>query len=152
MVREPGGGAGATTSLARSPASAKRSPSRITVPATLLVGRSAGAASAPPQARQTDASTSKERSEWIIALCLMPPALLDLVERGQHLVGSLDHLRVHLIGALRRDEVGDLRHDVDVGGLEQALVDRAESGRAGRAGDRRARGRRLLEEAAAERL
>ena len=56
---------------------------------------------------------------------------------GQHLVGRGDHLGVHLVGALRRDEGGDLRHGVDVGFLEIALLEVAEALRAGIAGQRR---------------
>src|SRR3954471_22655293 len=46
------------------------------------------------------------------------PGSAELVERGHHLVGALDHLRVHLVGPLGRDQAGDLRDDVDVGGLQ----------------------------------
>ena len=76
--------------------------------------------------------------------------MLEMVIAG-HLVGGLDHLGVHLIGALRRDQVGDLGDRIDVGGFEIALLDDAESGVAGHADGRLAGGRGLLEEIAAER-
>src|SRR5690606_13358177 len=44
-----------------------------------------------------------------------------LRERAEHLVGALDDLRVHLVGPLGGDQVGDLRDDVDVRGLQEAL-------------------------------
>src|ERR1700732_2611350 len=125
MVRAPGGGARATTSLAVAPASAKRSLRRITAPSTVLVGRSVGAAAAPPQPRHARASSTSGRNGRVIALFPKPARLLDLV--------------------------GELRDNVDVRGLQQALVERAEADRPARAGDGRARRRRLLEEAAAER-
>ena len=69
-----------------------------------------------------------------------------------HLVGSLDDLGVHLVGALRRYQLGDLAHRIDVRFLEIALMDRAEAGIAGDAVDRRARGGGLAIEVVAERL
>ena len=68
------------------------------------------------------------------------------------LSAALDHLGVHLVGALRLDEVGDLLYRVDVRGLEVALRHRAEAGIARDADDRRPGGSRFLEEIAAERL
>src|SRR5271170_7552947 len=40
-----------------------------------------------------------------------------------HLVCGLDHLGVHFIGALCRNEVGDLGDGIDVGSLDVALLD-----------------------------
>src|ERR1700677_2883554 len=68
-----------------------------------------------------------------------------------HLVCGLDHLGVHFIGALSRNEVGDLGDGIDVGSLDVALLDDPKRSVAGNA-DRRLAGRgRLLEIVAAER-
>src|SRR5690348_14669221 len=150
MVRLPGGGAGATTSLALAPASPKRSPRRMTGPVTVALGRSVAALAG--ETAPTSAVRARRMTNRIMRGFLARPASLHLAQRRHHLVGGLDHFRIHLIGALRRDEVGDLRDDVDIGGLEQALIERAEAGRAGIAGDRRARGGGLEEEVVAERL
>ena len=66
----------------------------------------------------------------------------------QHLVGGADHLGVHLVGALRGDQVGHFRDDVDVGLFEAALRDAAVAFGVGEAVLRRARGRRVGEEVA----
>jgi hypothetical protein len=49
------------------------------------------------------------------------PSSAHLARRAQHLVGARDDARVHLIGALGRDEVGDLGDRVDVGLFEIGL-------------------------------
>src|SRR5580693_8660116 len=68
-----------------------------------------------------------------------------------HLVCGLDHLGVHFIGALSRNEVGDLGDGIDFGSLDVALLDDPKRSVAGNA-DRRLAGRgRLLEIIAAER-
>src|SRR3954465_8996822 len=51
-----------------------------------------------------------------------------LAGRGHHLVGRADNLRVHLVSALRCDQVGDLGHDVDVAGFKRALDEPAIAG------------------------
>ena len=61
------------------------------------------------------------------------PQALIFDDRAGHLVGGLDDLRIHFIGALRADQVGDLRHRVDVGGFQIALLDDAERRVAGHA-------------------
>src|SRR5438105_15138039 len=70
----------------------------------------------------------------------------------QHLVGGADHLGVHLIGALRRDQVGNLGDDLDIGLLEIALLHVAKTIGVGGAVLGRARGRRLREQIVADRL
>src|SRR5205085_5339530 len=70
----------------------------------------------------------------------------------QHLVGGADHLGVHLIGALRRDQVGTLGDDLDIGLLEIALLHVAKTVGVGGAVLGRARGRRLREQIVADRL
>src|SRR6266478_9761806 len=57
----------------------------------------------------------------------------------QHLVGGADHLGVHLVGALRRDQVGNLGDDLDIGLLEIALLHVAKTVGVGDAVLRRAR-------------
>src|ERR1700693_1286079 len=110
-MRVPGGGAGATVSSAWLPVSSKRSPRRSTGPLAVTAGRKvcaiagAAAASAPDSTRDA-------------AIRLM--ASVDLSQGCFHVVRGLDHLRVHLVGALRRDEIGDLGDDIDVRGLEIA--------------------------------
>jgi len=47
---------------------------------------------------------------------------------GEHVVGRLNDLGVHLIGALRGDQLGDLLDRVDVGGLQISLLQAAEAG------------------------
>src|SRR5262245_7363240 len=68
-----------------------------------------------------------------------------LVQGLQHFVRRLDDLGVHLIGALRGDQVGDFLHRVDVRGLEEALQRRGEALLAGGPRDRVARGGGLQE-------
>src|SRR5580700_12067658 len=68
-----------------------------------------------------------------------------------HLVCGLDHLGVHFIGALSRNEVRDLGDGIDVGSLNVALLDDPKCSVAWNA-DRRLAGRGcLLEVVAAER-
>src|SRR5690348_3164958 len=102
----PSGGAAATGSFAAAPASAKRSPRWTTLPVTVASGLSVTVARAAPAERASE--TAKRAAKNLVIA-----ALLDLAEGRHHLVGGLDDLRVHLIGALRRDEIGDLRDDVD---------------------------------------
>src|SRR5271156_1320847 len=72
-------------------------------------------------------------------------------DRARHLVCGLDHLGVHFIGALSRNEVGDLGDGIDVGSLDVALLDDPKRGVA-RDADRRLAGSScLLEVIAAER-
>src|SRR5580765_5489234 len=45
----------------------------------------------------------------------------------QHLVRGRDDLGIHFIGALGSDEIGDLFHRIDIGGLDESLLDLAEA-------------------------
>ncbi|KIT99560.1 hypothetical protein QU38_02860, partial [Staphylococcus aureus] len=76
-------------------------------------------------------------------------ASAQLAGGGQHLVGGLHDPAGHLLGALRGDQRRALGHGIDVRGLDRALHQRAETGIAGGAGDRRARSRGLEEQVAA---
>src|ERR1700733_13852582 len=68
-----------------------------------------------------------------------------------HLICGLDHLGVHLISALSRNEVGDLGDGIDFGSLDVALLDDPKRSVA-RDADRRLAGSScLLEVIAAER-
>ena len=70
----------------------------------------------------------------------------------QHLVGGADDLGVHLVGALRRDQVGDFGDHLDIGLFEVALLQVAEAVGVGDAVLRRAGGRRFDEQVVADRL
>ena len=89
------------------------------------------------------------RIKAIFPLSILAKALGD---RRRHLVGRLDHLGVHFVGALGGDQLGDLLDGIDVGALQIALMDLAEAGIAGNADDRRAGGDGLVVEIAAERI
>src|ERR1700688_3421735 len=68
-----------------------------------------------------------------------------------HLIRGLDHLGVHLISALSRNEVGDLGDRIDVGSLDVALLDDSKRSVARNADRRLAGSSCLLEVIAAER-
>src|ERR671922_163779 len=48
-------------------------------------------------------------------------------QRTEHVICGLDHLGIHLVGALRRDQLGDFLHRIDVRVLEVALMQRAKA-------------------------
>ncbi len=77
---------------------------------------------------------------------------MDLRGGGHHLVGGLHHAAVHLLGALGADERGDLVDGIDVGRLEETLVERAEAGLAGGGHGRLAGSLGLEEQVGANRL
>src|SRR5579862_3349485 len=141
-MRVPRAGAGAIGSPALAPASVKRSPRWMVSPVTVTLGSSA--ASAWPMRGASRSSTASNDGTRLLMM-----RLLDLIEGRHHLIGGLDDLRIHLVSALCRDEVGDLRDDVDIRGFEKALLNRAKRGRAGIARHRRAGGRRLRQKVAA---
>src|SRR5271163_4536406 len=72
----------------------------------------------------------------IVFTRMTPPSAPQIRYGAGHLIGRLNDLRIHLIGALGGDQVGDLRHRIDVGGFEISLLQNAERGVAGHA-DRR---------------
>ena len=58
-----------------------------------------------------------------------PPDIRPLSQRrnrAEHLVGSLNDFRVHLISALRRDQLGNFGHRIDVRSFQIALQNRTE--------------------------
>jgi len=69
-----------------------------------------------------------------------------------HLIGGADDLGVHLIGALRGDQVGDFRNHLDVGRFKIALLHVAEAVGIGEAVLRRSGSRRVGEKVVADRL
>src|SRR6185312_9449452 len=94
-------------------------------------------------------NTKAKMKRWSVCGLILR---LHLVGGLQHLVGRVDHARIHFIGALRGNEVGDLRHDVDVRGLKRALDKTAELVGLRIAGDRRARSLRFLQQIVADRI
>src|SRR6266436_2074990 len=96
------------------------SPIRTRSPDTVTLARSTGAAmtssrvcAGAAELAASRAVTSRRKRTIIIS----PLA----EQRGgglQHLVCGADHLGVHLVGALRRDQVGDLGNHLDIGLLE----------------------------------
>src|SRR5689334_15350262 len=112
------------------PAFSTISPIRTISPSTTTVARSTGtvmvssfgcANAVAGAARSRAVARRSERAVIVILLA---------EQRGrrlQHLVGSSDHLGVHFVGALRGDQIGHLRDDVDIGLFETALVDRSKA-------------------------
>src|SRR5262245_21809700 len=127
------------------------SPSLMTSPSTRTWLRS-DTAEAGALARATIAASTSESRMRIIGCSPVPRGLAHLVQSLEHLVGCLDDLGVHLVGALRGNQVGHLLHRVDVGGLEEALQRGGKTLLSCGAGDRVARGGRLQEEVVAGRL
>src|SRR5215470_6950504 len=70
------------------------------------------------------------------AVMTRPRSAHVLGDRLRHLVGRGDHLGIHLVGALRLDQLGDLLDGIDVRGFEIGLHDLAEAQIAGDADDR----------------
>src|SRR4029453_121685 len=111
--------------LAKEPRLSMASPIRTSSPATATLARSTGAAMTSSRvcARAVadvvaNRAVARRRERKIIVSPLAE-------QRGgglQHLVGGADHLGVHLVGALRRDQVGNLGHHLDIGLLEIALL------------------------------
>src|SRR5690606_22962329 len=71
---------------------------------------------------------------------------------ARHLIRCLERLGIHLVGALGRDERGDLLDHVHVGGFHPSLAHQAEAHVARNSLFRRAGGRRLAVEIVADRL
>src|SRR5260370_10013028 len=101
------------------------SPIRNSSPDTVTLARSTGAAMTSSRAC-ADAVAVAAASRAVARKTERMDIISPLAEqRGgglQHLVGGADHLGVHLIGALRRDQVGNLGHHLDIGLLEIALL------------------------------
>src|SRR5258707_2817268 len=131
------------------------SPIRTRSPATATLARSTGAAMTSSRVcadAAADVAATRavaRKRERLVIISPLPE------QRGgglQHLVGGADHLGVHLISALRRDQVGNLGNDLDIGLLEVALLHVAKTVGVGGAVLRRARGPRLPEQGVADPL
>src|ERR1043166_121830 len=118
---------------AAAPAPSMRSPIRTRSPDTTAwrlsfgIGEAAGstgwaAASAPSASKAAISATRRT----------IHSSRVHVVVRLQHLIRGRDDLRIHLIGALRGDQVGHFDHRVDVRLLEIALLDRSEERRVGK--------------------
>src|SRR5579863_4033792 len=125
----PGGGDCVNTSPAWSPASVNRSPRRTNGPATVTLVLSVDSARLGVAMAKAAANNKATRTFMI--------PLLDLVEGRHHLVGGLDHLRVHFVGSLCRNQIGNLGDHIDIRGFEKTLLDRAKRRRSRIAGDGR---------------
>src|SRR3972149_10081979 len=146
MAERPNFGAAATAMFALSPASSKISPTRTISSFTVTELRNTGAAWAA-----VARAPARPKTKPIRTLRVIRQFLLDLRRALEHLVGGLDHLRIHLIGALGADEIGDLLDNVHVGGFQVALMNRADAGSTRNARRWVARGRRLRIEIVAQR-
>src|SRR5271157_4711094 len=67
---------------------------------------------------------------------LLPHVLRD---RARHVGGRLNDLRVHLIGTLRRDKIGNFLHRIDIGAFGIALTNQRKPRIARKSRDGRAR-------------
>src|SRR5581483_8497588 len=119
------------------PSSVAMSPRRIVWPATVASGCTV---IRPPAAAATVAVTSTRTR-----------LLDDRIRRPEHLVGRLDRLRGHLVGALSGDERHEFLDHADVRVLEEALEERAAILLPRRAELRRTGGVGLLEQVLPER-
>src|SRR5258707_14433170 len=131
------------------------SPIRTRSPATATLARSTGAATTSSRVC-ADAAAEVAASRAVARKSERMVIISPLAEqRGgglQHLVGGAEHLGVHLVGALRRDQIGNLGDDLDIGLLEIALLHVAEAVGVGDAVLRHARGRGFREQIVADRL
>src|SRR5271154_1290904 len=93
---------------------------------------SAAAATPAPAASRAAARRS-------VRIFMINPSPEQRRGRLHHLVGGTDHLGVHLVGALRGDQVAHLRNHVDIGLFEAALREGAVAFGAGETVLRRAR-------------
>src|SRR5690348_14038551 len=92
------------------------------------VGRPASCAAAGSAQTAANAAiaalrTSRARMRRICVTLFRLGSTAQVGDRPGHLVRGLNDLGVHLIGALSRNEVGDLGDRVDVGRLDVALLD-----------------------------
>ena len=169
----PRSGARKIATLAAAPAFSTRSPMRTISPTTVTVGLSGGPVAALRH-RRVRREAVDERAVAAVGLAAANWAAAGEGEGEERERGKPDHgsspqriiadvdcsiwsaarddLGVHLIGALRGDQVGDLGHGFDIGLLEIALLQVAVAVGVGLAVLRRAGGRRLEEEVVADRL
>src|SRR5437879_5976117 len=102
-----------------------RSPTRTTSEVTVTLARSVGAAMASSAACAGSASAMRAEIVASVVRIIVITSAEQRRGRLHHLVGGADHLGVHLIGTLGRDQVAHLRDDVDIGLLETSLRDGA---------------------------
>src|SRR3981189_2966525 len=132
------------------------SPIRTRSLVTVTLARSTGAAMtssrvcASAGAAETASRAVARRRERTI---IMSSPLAEHLGGGlQHLVGGGDDFCVHLVGALRCDQVGDFGDDLDIGRFEVRLLHVAHAVGVGDAILRHAGGGRVLEQIVAYRL
>src|SRR5579871_4530318 len=115
----PGGAGVPTTTPAAAPAPSNSAPSVIGPEAS---GEARSCTGWAATAGDADMSASRQATANPLGMALS----LHLGVGLQHLVGGRDHLRIHLVGALRHDQRGDLAYRVDVRGLGVALQEGAQ--------------------------
>src|SRR5207247_10594634 len=136
------------------------SPIRTRSPDTCTVARSTGAAITLRFAKVSWVCATAAALDAAIravamrrARAIMTSPLAEHVGGGlQHLVGWTDDLGVHLVGALRGDQVGDFCDHLDIGLFEIALLHVAEAVGVGDTVLRRAGGRGVREQIVADRV
>src|SRR3954447_3205556 len=95
------------------PALSITSPIRTRSPVTLTLPRSTGLAMSRFCATHGVPQASMAVATSMVRISMMIASPEQVRSGLQHLVGCGDHLGVHLVGALRRDQVGDFRHHLD---------------------------------------
>src|SRR6185295_19697818 len=127
-----------------------RSPSPMVSPRAMSCAgttiRTVPAKAEPVASSKAGIIAKKPRVTKILRMVLAPQPGRGL----QHMIGRRDHLGVHFISALGRDQGGDLVHRIDVGGFQKALLDGAVAGGTGHAGLRAAGAGRLQIEIVAD--
>src|SRR5262245_28156921 len=114
-------GARKTAISAAAPAPSKRSPMRTSSLEMVTSGLSFATVPPADWARATP-TESVSQAAMIARRRIGLSSGVHVVVGLQHLVGRLDHLGVHLVGALRGDQAGHLEHGVDVRLFEIALL------------------------------
>src|ERR1051325_5945366 len=100
-MRPPGPGPGPKTRAALPSMPSNKSDNRTVDARSVVFGRKVAAS---PYAKQTQSAIKASGSRFI--------ASPQVGQGGQHVVAGGDHLAVHLVRALRGDQVGDLGDDV----------------------------------------
>src|ERR1700733_5706277 len=126
----PRSGARKIGTSATGPAFSTRSPMRTRSPLTITLAVSAGGvvvvcAAATPQSASRNAKLAAIRRVMARIFLYLPFSAHQLRRRLQHFVGCGNDLGIHLVSALRRDQVGDFGHRLDIGLFEVALLERA---------------------------
>src|SRR5580704_2853268 len=140
---------------ATGPAFSTRSPMRTTSLETMALALSAGAgvsAAAAPPSVSTRAKVATVSRVMTMIFLYLPFSAHQLRSRLQHFVGGGNDFGIHLVGALRRDQIGDFGYRLDVGLFEIALLQRAGAVCSRQRVLRRARGGRGREQVVAVRL